>query len=619
MPISYDSKLLLITPFSTYVGEIDCSSPKTVQYLKPQMKCSDVGFGGRYKKDTVVLGTFKAYSEKDSNSIFEFVFQKGNSKNLIHFGDHIYIRSLTSDLYISPPSINNTYYAASLQKKPTLFKITTPPGLPVLSRKVESGDYLALEDEKGNYLYFDNGLYQNTKGWVWLWDANQKQAIGTSFQLQSLSLLQGCGRPPADDYNMFHAGGTNYGDKNYGVIKSTCSSDPTTPDGHIRFKVKGKDAVCEYAPSSNEIVVPAVGCSAMDSCSSVFHNGRAHWLFASNWKKQTEDKTNRIACCGGIESSSDKCHPSYCPTSTNNFNVNEGKDGGSCPKVMLNGCTANDWTQQGSKIQRSCDSYLELAPRDKGRDVVVKAVSDFYSTNDPTKNHPFVRKAIDVCNEFPGACDETLQKVCSKYKVEDLEFSKYAGRTYDPNGTNLLDTCGCFLSTDQYYCTTDTGSFDPNCDSPGGVTKTCNTMCNFPNSIKPINKKTGEIDQCGGTTCVIDDVTVNKINSTGGSFSITQACQSSENKNPPYLCYLSDDINFNVEGGDPSTVQIKSDCQACFTFDPKDPSKPPIPIKCSTTPNPSSKTNSSKVVNKTILMTLLICFVVILSYLLLLM
>lgn len=576
------------------------------------------------------VGGFSTKANIDNNVTFMFE-PTSNVKDgqYIYYGDYVrvipqYTKFKESgDYYLSASDCSDTTYAAKIESQSNpdfqTYKITTPPGsksidgTPVynsslISIKMETADSSNMWNN--TYLYYDT-VINNTGGWVWQYPASSSESQQTLWSIITTYNPGGCNRPDPSDENMFHAEGTEYGDVNYGEVKSHCTNTiqgpPSAPSGMKNYQIDGKNAACgmglclgdfaavcdlfgqktELFPGAACGVLSPCGCGSWTSCPTV------NWAFINEWKDQTETQKNQVMCCGGLWTSSNDCHPYYCPKNTGDFNINDN-DGGSCPSVMANACTSDNWskaytdpTSDDAYIGLACDSYISEGDQTAAEAVAQSAVNDFYISNghSPTDDHPFVRKAVDLCNKYPGMCDSIFTQVCSAYTADDLDSKQYAGRKYDPEGTNLLDTCGCFLNSDQYLCYDKDGNYDPNCKGgTGSIGRTCNTVCNFPNSVKPYDSSTGGPEQCGGTTCVISDVTFNEINSTGGAFSINQVCNSSGD--PPYICYLGG-IDINANKGSIGNVQISENCEKCFLFDPNDPSKPPEEIDCNISSAPS--------------------------------
>lgn len=109
----------------------------------------------------------------------------------------------------------------------------------------------------------------------------------------------------------------------------------------------------------------------------------------------------------------------------------------------------------------------------------------------------------NVCCPYPGLCQGGLGSACSGRTLAQLAANPSAA-----------DWCGCHLDPDQYR-----GYFDE-----FGVQPTCTPTCNRNTSL-PIVGANQDPVPCDQNVCIIDDVTVNLVNSTGtGNVNFGQIC-----------------------------------------------------------------------------------------------
>jgi hypothetical protein len=287
-----------------------------------------------------------------------------------------------------------------------------------------------------------------------------------------------------------------------------------------------------------------------------------NYFCQSNWDDPIyTDINTKAGCCGGVLSDSSSCDPESCPLGT------DASDSANCQATMESFCTSDVWggvtlpPDSSFSAPTACDNYIKSSAQgvklnsnglSPSAALVQSAVNDFYVTNAhlPTDNHPFVSKAIDLCAQYPGTCDPILSTVCQNYTVSDLDPSTHIS-TWDPTGMNLLKTCGCFLPEAQYY-------------TQGNMTVPCSTICNFPGTVPQGNPATGKANTCTGGVCVIDDVSLNLVNSYSGALNFNQIC----NACPPgeqCSCYLSN-ITLNSQDSTYGAESISSNCDTCFSL-----------------------------------------------------
>jgi len=121
--------------------------------------------------------------------------------------------------------------------------------------------------------------------------------------------------------------------------------------------------------------------------------------------------------------------------------------------------------------------------------------------------HPLQENIFnDLCCPFPLICQTLLKDSCKNLSSNIITKNK-----------ELNKWCGCHLPKEQYqdYAT------QFNIDVP------CTPMCNQPFTI-PNVKKDGEVLRCDKTICIINDITLNIVNSNiGGNINFDQICASS--------------------------------------------------------------------------------------------
>ena len=373
-----------------------------------------------------------------------------------------------------------------------------------------------------------------------------------------------CGRPARDTYSIFATSDGQYGDKNYGYItpcqitsSGTCSSGysavPNTWCGPL-------------PPGGNQVFSPA--CSVMaNACVPPNPIDPAiNYVCQSNWNSPTYS-ANMVNCCAGLSSSSDVCAPETCAASDPSSNTGTGASG--CHAAMMQFCTPANWINnavgwQGLTVQGevACDTYVKTAnstvkvdgTNNSSQAIIRNAIQQYYapgSGNNPkTPTDAFAQKAVVLARQYPGLVDDILTGVCSQYKRGDLTVQPTT--QYDPNGTNLIQTCGCFLPATEYY-------IDPE------TNVACDTLCAYPGAIPKGNGQGGAL-QCGGTTCVINNVAVDLLNSNGGSIDFSQVCGNCSPGSGPCRCLFGDNSVSVIGNSSIAGVQVADKCGECFNM-----------------------------------------------------
>jgi len=464
--------------------------------------------------------------------------------------------------------------------------------------------------------------------------------------------LNVCGRPDINDITNF-SGYDAYrkemvgGDKNYGYVTKCVDEDrfvncEDLPNGSSStfMKTPNLDFVKDPAGCGDDykdkhVICPSSQSHLENDCSlktmpaACNYGGNACEVFGtidityersgfcqSNWDG-VDNEENRIKCCGDLESTSDICHPEWCSN-------NQKK----CATTMLDVCTDDVWNQNNYKT-RACENFINrtsqinrdcglLDPNLKGLNcaqaIIKNSVSRFYNTGGkPTDNTPFISRQIEYCRLYPGLCDSILDAeqggVCKNYSLSDLDPDKYKNRENDPDGTNLLKTCGCFLEKN---------SKNYILDKDFGVA--CNSICSYPGTIPKVNRITKQPEVCEGNVCVLNDITVNSINSTGGAVNMNTYCGQCSDE--LCRCYFNN-VNLPSYSDTGATYQLTTNCGECFKYDPNNPTQlekincdgsesPPKPP----TPPPSPPSDDNRFLNFLknnwiLIILLLIIFIVI--------
>lgn len=166
------------------------------------------------------------------------------------------------------------------------------------------------------------------------------------------------------------------------------------------------------------------------------------------------------------------------------------------------------------------------------------------------------------CKDNPEACAPALTKMCSEYTVTELSTQP-----------NIAKLCGCYLPPVQYARS----------QNLYGLPRQCQPICNTGNTVRYVNPQTYQQEICTSSTCIIDNITVNLLNSTAGNINLTQFC-SSCGISTPCSCRIS---NVNITAVDAALKNITLDQKCgsnveCFAANPNDLNGPAIKVDCVT-------------------------------------
>lgn len=392
-----------------------------------------------------------------------------------------------------------------------------------------------------------------------------------------------CGRPGYLDLSKFAAytkgnSALITGDPNYGIIIGS-SSD--APSGYsLSSPVNGVPSGWVQPPSAEcNNSNATVQCPLLDSVKGchyyglpggcVYNNGSETSFYSGQWSQATQPN-NILSCCTNFANNSGQCAPDQCAESP-----------GKCHAAMKGLCIGNamnsQWQNPG--IPGACDQYVQATsgvidsvncPSGStcGADFIYSAVQNYFNTGgSPFDDTYFASKIPEMCSQYPGLCDSLLSGACQNPNtlghtptLNDLNPTTWAakGRQYDPQGTVPIQACGCFLQPNQYST-----NFPIECQS----------SCSFPGGVPLGSGNPNQpAKQCTATECVIDNVTANYINSTGGTIGISQVCGqcsgsgSSTSGSLPSVaqcaCYFSDISASGVNAPD-----ISTNCQTCYAYD----------------------------------------------------
>lgn len=150
----------------------------------------------------------------------------------------------------------------------------------------------------------------------------------------------------------------------------------------------------------------------------------------------------------------------------------------------------------------------------------------------------------------------SLTSICKNFTRKDIE-SSYS--SIYPNERVLAKMCACNLSSNQY---SNFGGKIPPSDYA-----VCDPLCLASGTVGRYKDFLPEV--CNNTNCIIDNTTINFVNSTSGDISFNQVCSSGNGAN----CYFSDNEVFNT-ASKIGKVKINQNCGRCFVYNPSSPFEP---------------------------------------------
>ena len=248
-----------------------------------------------------------------------------------------------------------------------------------------------------------------------------------------------------------------------------------------------------------------------------------------------------------------------------------------CPAVMANFCSTDDvggddynekW--EGDESTSNCRRYAGLNLGNQAqyvpatdafvrRYLITDANPVTFAQQGSLIYDPIIEDVIEVCQDYPGACDQVLGTYCQGYTREDLK-----------ENPNLAKLCGCFLSDDEYdkY----TGSF--------GVEPICDPACVIQSTVKPRDPE-NQFDtlNCTQSVCVIDDVTISVLGqTTTGDINFAQACSACSGGG--CTCSISD-ISITAVESQIGNVNFDQNCGGPPTCFKRDANGVPQEVSCS--------------------------------------
>lgn len=148
------------------------------------------------------------------------------------------------------------------------------------------------------------------------------------------------------------------------------------------------------------------------------------------------------------------------------------------------------------------------------------------NTDGLNRDSSFYNTMWKICNQVPGLCTDILNDMCNGYTATEIATNPF-----------LTPWCSCYLPDAEYQ------KYEA-----FGITRECSPLCNRTGVI-PAVSATGQSNICQQTVCVLDDTSVDLINTTfeGGEINFNQICGSCGRSNvKQYYDFGNVTINNNI-------------------------------------------------------------------------
>nr|WRK65189.1 transmembrane domain containing protein [Marseillevirus futianmevirus] len=334
-------------------------------------------------------------------------------------------------------------------------------------------------------------------------------------------------------------------------------------------------AGCDTSKQWDSTITENCGCSGL-SCAYKYKCMLRKPSMAMNNTENTERVTG---CCTGLfnnETALNKCAPGWCP------------DTKLCHDAMISHCSSASGWQDGSNPRdystSSCARYVNNSKKELAADFLQKTLPAAFGSYRlitgeaiPPPIQSLNNYLSNTCKLFPGSCSSFLSGFCQALSREDMT----QGQVY-------ADVCGCYMPESQY----------PFSDK---VPRPCDPICNLPNAIPFATPGSDSEERCTDTVCILDNISIDVKNSSGGKIALNQLCGNSRGKDSKFSqCYFDnvtvDGVNAMLTSGD----TIQQGCDICFSGGTAEnptevscgvPPTPPPPPPPPTPPTPPSPPN----------------------------
>lgn len=165
-----------------------------------------------------------------------------------------------------------------------------------------------------------------------------------------------------------------------------------------------------------------------------------------------------------------------------------------------------------------------------------------------------------ICNTAPGICRDMLMNYCSQYSSQDLV-----------SNPNLVRWCGCYLPDSEY--TKYVNQYQ--------INKECSPLCFRSGNIPLVNPTGTTPITCNTSTCLIDSISINLLNTTvEGGINFSQLCGSCGEGT--CTCIMENNTITGVNSSIGGSIDISQSCgsSVCYNDNPNQDGPNKIQINC---------------------------------------
>ncbi|HSA76287.1 MAG TPA: hypothetical protein VLE02_01960 [Nitrosarchaeum sp.] len=270
------------------------------------------------------------------------------------------------------------------------------------------------------------------------------------------------------------------------------------------------------------------------------------------------DFDTAVKCCSSLSPDSNVCYPSYIPNAVS----------GGCPEVMMSKC-ANDWNSDICKnymndfinqpdmrkvVQTTLNNYVQKNP------AVDYVVPELGGTKRMVNDEFYSNAAPYLCSAAPGACDNILYDFCEVFTRNDCIRDE-----------SIQKLCGCFLPSKEYPYA-----------KQGLDQVSCDPICQYNKTVpRAYQSYSGnwEKEKCQKNVCILDNITVNLINSKTGNVDIGQVCGSCGTPGSTGCqCWIRN-VNISQINSQSKRIDVSQKCgNDCYTW--KDDTRQNEKVNC---------------------------------------